>query len=187
MKAHFERMARYNAWANARLYAMARALSDEQYRRNVGAFFGSLHGTLNHLLVTDRIWMRRFTGEGDHPATLNAILFEDFPSLEDARKAEDARIIRYGEGLSAEKFGEHLDYSTTKGVPQRNRLDALLAHLFNHQTHHRGQAHTILTVLGNPEPQSLDLLPMLREKGATFGELSQRDAFKFVRNFPGEV
>jgi uncharacterized damage-inducible protein DinB len=68
MKSHFSQMAKYNTWANARLYGMARGLPDKLYRKNVGAFFGSLHGTLNHLLVTDRVWMRRFTGIGDdHP------------------------------------------------------------------------------------------------------------------------
>lgn len=164
MKKHFARMAAYNAWANARLYAQARGLPDEQYRRNVGAFFGSLHGTLNHLLVTDRIWMRRFTGTGDHPNKLNAILFEDLASLETARKNEDQRIIRYVDGLSDGDFDRALDYATTKGVPQRDPLGALLTHLFNHQTHHRGQAHAILTVLGVPEPKPLDLLAMLREK-----------------------
>ena len=164
MKAHFTRAAKYNAWANARLYGAARSLPDEAYRKNVGAFFGSLHGTLNHLLATDRIWMRRFTGEGDHPAKLDAIVFEDLPSLEVARKAEDARIIRYVDELSEEEIDKDLDYSTTKGVPQRNVLGDLLAHLFNHQTHHRGQAHTILTVLGVPEPQPLDMLAMFREK-----------------------
>jgi uncharacterized damage-inducible protein DinB len=164
MKSHFSRMARYNAWANARLYAAARGLPDESYRKNVGAFFGSLHGTLNHLLLTDRIWMRRFTGIGDHPLKLNAILFEDLPSLDLARKEEDRRIVHYVNGLSDGDIGKVLEYSTMSGVPQRNPLVELLAHLFNHQTHHRGQAHTILTILGIAEPQSMDLLPMLREK-----------------------
>ena len=163
MKHHFAMMAKYNAWANARLYAAVRSLPDDSYRRNVGAFFGSLHGTLNHLLVTDRIWMRRFTGEGDHPARLNAIMFDDLPSLEVARKAEDGHIVRYVDGLSEEEIGKDFNYCTTKGVPQRYPLQDLLAHLFNHQTHHRGQAHTILTVLGIPEPQPLDLLGMFRE------------------------
>jgi uncharacterized damage-inducible protein DinB len=157
-------MAAYNAWANARLYTVARGLPDEQYRRNIGAFFGSLHGTLNHLLVTDRIWMRRLTGTGEHPNKLNAILFEDLASLEAARIEEDKRIIRYVDGLSEGDFDKPLDYATTKGVPQRNSLGELLAHLFNHQTHHRGQAHAILTVLGIAEPTSLDLLGMYREK-----------------------
>ena len=85
MKSHFARMARYNAWANGRLYTDARTLSDAEYRKGVGAFFGSLHGTLNHLMVADRIWMRRLTGTGDHPAKLNAIMFDDLSSLELAR------------------------------------------------------------------------------------------------------
>jgi len=157
-------MAAYNAWANARLYAQARALPDAQYRKNVGAFFGSLHGTLNHLLVTDRIWMRRFTGTGDDPGKLNAILFEDLASLETVRNEEDRRIIRYVDGLSDIDIDKALDYKTTRGVPQRDPLGALLAHWFNHQTHHRGQAHAVLTVLGVPEPRALDLLVMLREK-----------------------
>jgi uncharacterized damage-inducible protein DinB len=165
MKSHFSQMAKYNTWANARLYEMARGLPDKLYRKNVGAFFGSLHGTLNHLLVTDRIWMRRFTGIGDdHPNKLNAILFEDLPSLELARREEDERIVQYVDGLTDSDISRDLDYSTTSGTPQRNQLRELLAHLFNHQTHHRGQAHTILTVLGIPEPQPLDLLAMLREK-----------------------
>jgi len=164
MKPHFSTMARYNAWANARLYAAARGLPDESYRKNVGAYFDSLHGTLNHLLVTDRIWMRRMTGSGDHPARLNAVLFDDLPSLEAARKAEDDRIIRYVDGLSEEDIGKDLSYATTKGVPHRNPLGEVLAHLFNHQTHHRGQAHAILTVLGVREPQPLDLLAMFRDR-----------------------
>ena len=164
MKSHFQKMAKYNAWANTHLYAMARGLPEASYRQDVGAFFGSLHGTLNHLLATDRIWMRRFTGMGDPPKTVNAILFEDLPSLELARREEDQRIVQYVDGLSDIDFGKELHYSTTSGVPQHNPLGDLLAHLFNHQTHHRGQAHTILTVLGTPEPQALDLLVMLREK-----------------------
>lgn len=164
MKTHFRMMARYNAWANARLYGAARGLPDEAYRRDVGAFFRSLHGTLNHLLVTDRIWMRRLTGEGDSPAKLDAILFDDLAALERARKAEDDRIARYVDGLREEDFGKDVDYATTRGVPQRNARGGILAHLFNHETHHRGQAHAILTVLGIPEPPPLDLLAMLREE-----------------------
>jgi len=164
MKPHFVTMARYNAWANAKLYAEARSLSDEAYRKDVGAFFGSMHGTLNHLLVADRIWMRRFTGEGDHPAKLNAIMFDDLDSLETARKAEDERIVRYVESLTEEDFGREVSYATTSGVPHRNALGELLSHFFSHQTHHRGQAHMILTVSGVAEPRPLGLLAMYRER-----------------------
>ena len=93
MKAHFVSLAKYNKWANARLYDMASALPDEAYRRNVGAYFGSLHGTLNHLLTADRIWMRRLTGSGDLVSALNTILYDDLKSLRAARQVEDDRII----------------------------------------------------------------------------------------------
>ena len=164
MNHHFGIMARYNAWANSRLYAEALSLSVKSYPKNVGAFFGSLHGTLNHLLVTDRIWMRRFTGGGEHPAQLNAIMFDDLPSLQVAREAEDGRIFQYVEGLSEEEIGQDFSYSTTKALPQRFPLRDLLAHWFNHQTDHRGRVHCILTVLEGSEPKPLDLLAMYREK-----------------------
>jgi uncharacterized damage-inducible protein DinB len=166
MKEYFAMFAGYNRWANSRLYAMAARLSDEQYRRNVAAYFGSLHNTLNHLLSGDRIWMRRLTGTGNHPDKLNAILFDDLPSLRAARQAEDLRIVAFVEGLCEADFDRQYDYQTLNGAPQRQPLVEILAHLFNHQTHHRGQAHTVLTVLGVAEPDPLDLLIMLREKSA---------------------
>jgi uncharacterized damage-inducible protein DinB len=165
MKTHFVMMAKYNAWANARLFRMAGALQGDLYRKEVGAYFKSLHGTLNHLLASDRIWMRRLTGVGDHPDKLNAILFDDLPSLHAARVEEDGRIIEFVQGQAEPAFEEVLDYRTLNGTPQRQRRREILAHLFNHETHHRGQAHAILTVLGVAEPDSLDLLVMLREAG----------------------
>ena len=164
MKTHFAMMATYNAWANARLFRMAGALQDELYRKETGAYFKSLHGTLNHLLAADRIWMRRLTGVGDHPEKLNAILFDDLPSLHTARVEEDRRIIGFVQGLEEPAFEEVLDYRTLIGTPQRQRRREILAHLFNHETHHRGQAHAIITVLGVTEPDPLDLLIMLREQ-----------------------
>jgi uncharacterized damage-inducible protein DinB len=165
MKTHFVMMAKYNAWANARLFRMAGALRDELYRKETGAYFRSLHGTLNHLLVADRIWMRRLTGAGDHPELLNAILFDDLPSLHTARVEEDRRINGFVQGLAEPAFEEVLDYRTLIGTHQRQRRREILAHLFNHETHHRGQAHAILTMLGVTEPDPLDLLIMLREQG----------------------
>jgi uncharacterized damage-inducible protein DinB len=164
MKAHFVMMAKYNAWANARLFRMALALPDELYRKGVGTYFDSLHGTLNHLLVADRIWMRRLTGTGEHPNKLNAILFDDLSSLHTARLVEDDRIIGFVQGLSDSSFEDVCEYRTLNGTAQRQRRREIFAHLFNHETHHRGQAHAILTVLGVTEPDSLDLLVMLREQ-----------------------
>lgn len=156
--------ARYNQWANARLYRMAAALPDAAYRRNVGVFFRSLHGTLNHLLTADRIWMHRLTQTQDHPQRLDAIIFEDLPSLRAAREAEDRRIVDFIEGLKDADLDQVRDYRTLNGSPSAQPLGDILAHLFNHQTHHRGQAHAILTLLGVSEPEPLDLLIMQREK-----------------------
>jgi uncharacterized damage-inducible protein DinB len=162
MKPHFLMMARYNAWANLRLYKMAGALPEELFRREVGVYFKSLHGTLNHLLVTDRIWMRRLTGKGSHPNKLNAIAFDDFASLQAARTSEDLRIVNYTENLQEADIEKELDYTTLNGTAQRQPICEILAHWFNHQTHHRGQAHAILTLVGVKEPEPLDLLVMQR-------------------------
>lgn len=162
MKSHFAMMAEYNAWANARLYRMARQLPDEQYRRDVGAYFKSLHGTLNHIMTADLIWMRRLTGRGDHPKNLNAIVFDDLVSLSAARQQEDQHIIGFVESLSDAQLEEIWDFQTLNGALQKQRRRETLAHLFNHQTHHRGQAHAILTMLGVSEPDALDLLIMQR-------------------------
>lgn len=164
---HFRTMADYNRWANSRLYAAAAALPDASYRQQAGAFFGSLHGTLNHLLVGDRIWMRRLTGTGEAPTRLDAILFERLEELRAARASEDERMCNYVSGLSASDLDESFAYATTSGQPYRQHRWEVLAHLFNHQTHHRGQAHAILTRLGVAEPPPLDLLIMQRQRSAS--------------------
>jgi uncharacterized damage-inducible protein DinB len=162
MKSHFVQFASYNKWANARLYEAAIALDEVDYRRNVGAFFKSLSGTRNHLLLTDRIWMKRLTGEGDHPNGLDAIIREDRLQLASARADEDERIIRFIKSLDETAITSLLEYSTTSGKPFEQTRSEILAHLFNHQTHHRGQAHTILSLCTGKEPPSLDLLGMQR-------------------------
>lgn len=165
MRDHFLTMARYNAWANSRLYEMAGSLPDESYRKEVGAYFKSLRGTLNHILTADSIWMRRLTGVGNHPDKLDAIMFDELPALHAARTAMDARIIGFAEHITDVQLNEMWEYRTLNGTPQRQRRREVLAHLFNHQTHHRGQAHAILSILGVAEPVPLDLLIMQREQG----------------------
>jgi len=164
VREHFLEMARYNAWANARLYRMAASLPDESYKRAVGVYFKSLHGTLNHILVADSIWMRRLTGAGNHPDRLDAIMFDRLPALDAARMALDARIIEFVESLTDSHLEEMWEYRTLNGTPQRQRRRDVLAHVFNHQTHHRGQAHAIVSILGVAEPTPLDLLLMQREQ-----------------------
>lgn len=165
MTSHFAMLAAYNRWANGRLYEAAARLPDEQYRADRGAFFKSLHGTLNHLLATDRIWMQRFTGAGDAPSRLDAILFEDLAALREARAAEDSRIVSYVGGLDEAALAGTFRYRrvSTPEMFEQPLAPALL-HLFNHHAHHRGQAHCVLTGLAVEAPP-LDLLFFQRESG----------------------
>ena len=167
MKSRYLMFAGYNAWCNARLYDAAAKLSDAAYRADRGAFFRSMHGTLNHLLLGDRIWMRRFTGTGDHPPNLDAILYEDFAALSAARRAEDERIVRYIDGLSEADLAGKIRYRTVvRPTDIEQDLSPALDHFFNHQTHHRGQAHALLSsIVGNDNTPSFDLIIFQRETG----------------------
>ena len=162
MKEHFSAFARYNAWANRHLYDAAARLSDAEYRTDRGAFFSSMHGTLNHLLTADWVWMNRFTGQGPAPTKLNEIQHEQFGDLRAAREAEDRRIIGYVDGLSEPQLAGTIRYrrvSTPEEFEQA--LAPALTHFFNHQTHHRGQAHSILCSFGRRD-LVLDLLAFQR-------------------------
>ena len=161
LTAHFTMLARYNAQANEILYAACAELSDAERKRDRRAFFRSIHGTLNHILVGDRIWMARFTGEQPPPVALDAILYEDFQPLHTARRAEDAQILRYVAALTPEEVAGRLRYVNREGVSANDPLAILLAQFFNHQTHHRGQVHDMLSQTDVPPP-SLDLHRVLR-------------------------
>jgi len=160
-------LAGYNAWANGRIYEAAAQLPDSDYRANRGAFFKSLHGTLNHLLVADRIWMKRFTGDGDAPSALDLIPYETLPELWVARQREDRRICDFVESLDDATLSQRFRYTTiTNPATVEQELGPALDHFFNHQTHHRGQAHCILTMIGgNKSAPSLDLVLFQRETG----------------------
>jgi uncharacterized damage-inducible protein DinB len=166
---NFRQLARYNHWANLRLYGAALDMPEEQYRRPTGVFFGSLHGTLNHLLLTDRIWLKRLTGQGEHPDRLNAILYDNRQDLVRARMAEDARLSDVVAGYTDADLANAVAYRTTSGKPYSQPLQDILLHLFNHQTHHRGQAHACCSILTGTEPPSLDLL--LFQRGAPAPDL----------------
>ena len=159
---NFRQLAAYNHWANMRLYEAALAMPEEQYRQPTGVFFGSLHGTLNHLVLTDRVWMKRLDGRGEHPNQLNAILYEDRQELLRARLAEDARLSNLIASYSEADLTKPLEYKTTSGKPYSQNLQDILLHLFNHQTHHRGHAHACVSIVTGQEPPSLDLLMFQR-------------------------
>jgi uncharacterized damage-inducible protein DinB len=167
MKSRYRMFAGYNAWCNERLYDAASRVSDADYRADRGAFFKSLHGTLNHLLVGDRIWMRRFTGAGELPPSLDAILYEDFDALRAARRSEDVKITRYIDRLSESDLVGTIRFRTfVRPQTIEQPLSPALDHFFNHQTHHRGQAHALLSaVLDNDATPSFDLIIYQRETG----------------------
>jgi len=158
-------LAGYNRWCNERLYRAAGDLTAAELRTDRGVFFGSMLGTLNHLLVADRIWMQRFTGTGDTPDRLDAILFEDFAELQQARQAEDARIARWIDSLNDHDLDTPISYRSLSDPREFiQKLGAALLHVFNHQTPHRGQAHAILTGFGRAAP-GFDLVTYQRESG----------------------
>ncbi len=158
-------MASYNQWMNVKLYEACATLSDEQRRRDVGAFFKSIHGTLNHILLADRIWMGRFTGQ---PATYKALdeeLYSDFQELRVEREKEDARIVDWAGDLTDEMVARTLSYTgIVSPQPRQYPMWFAIAHFFNHQTHHRGQITTLLSQQGvDPGVTDLIMLPEFQE------------------------
>ncbi|MCJ7994829.1 damage-inducible protein DinB [Rhizobium cremeum] len=161
----FRMFAAYNQWANDLVYAAANELSPEDLNRDLGAFFGSLFGTLTHILVADRVWLRRFTGEGPKHTALNEKPFATLAELETARIEEDRRIIAWIGELTEDEIRGPISYTPiTTPTPITHRLGPAISHFFNHQTHHRGQAHMCLTALGKPS-LSLDLIYFQRLQG----------------------
>jgi uncharacterized damage-inducible protein DinB len=174
MKSRYRMFANYNAWCNERLYDAAALASDVDYRADRGAYFGSLHGTLNHLLVADRIWMKRFTGVGPPAPSLDAILYDDFTALRAARRSQDVLINRYIDNLDDQALSGTLTYRTVVN-PQtiEQPLAPALDHFFNHQTHHRGQAHALLSsIIGNDKTPSFDLIIYQRQTGQGLSKIS---------------
>ncbi|MBL9035047.1 MAG: damage-inducible protein DinB [Rhodospirillaceae bacterium] len=164
MKAHFRRLAAYNRWANEKIYDAVGSLPARAFAAPRVGFFPSLARTLNHILVGDSFWMGRLDGSGTPPGLtrLDQILHEEFAALRAARAAMDQRIVAFVDGLSEQRIGETLVYKTTTGVAQETPVDQVLTHVFNHQTHHRGQAHAMLSST-EVAPPPLDLIYFLRE------------------------
>jgi len=157
---HFQRLARYNARANAVLYAACADLDTTALKHARPAFFGSIFATLNHILVGDRVWLARFEG-GEAPSTgLDALLYDEIDDLRAARQTEDARLTAFAKGLTPAWLTGHIEYVNHQGRILRDPNAMLLAHLFNHQTHHRGQVHDMLSQTDVPPP-SLDMHRLL--------------------------
>lgn len=159
---HFRTLARYNQWANDRLYAVCGKLHDNELFMQRPSFFGSIHATLNHILVADRLWMGRLTGHPAQIARLDEILYGDFIGLNVARVAEDAQIVTFCDALDEPTVNSMLRYKNMAGETQATPIRWVLTHMFNHQTHHRGQTHGLLSQT-DVAPPPLDLMYYLRE------------------------
>jgi len=157
-------MARYKAWATARLYAHIDALSEADYRRAVGLFFGSIHGTLNHLWVAEHLlWWERFANSRSPKVALDAQPLQDRSQLRASLLEGAKRWVPFIQGLDAQRFKTRLDYTTTQGVATSLPFSAVLSHVFNHGTHHRGQITAAITAMGHACPE-IDLVWMLQEE-----------------------
>ena len=142
-------LAHYNSWMNKEIYYAVRSLSDAERKKDRGAFFKSIHGTLNHLLLADKLWLGRMTGESFALTGLDQELHSDFAALEQDRIATDAAITAYVAGLTEEQLAGTLRYtSVVNPEPREFEQWFAVAHFFNHQTHHRGQVTTLLSQLG---------------------------------------
>ena len=140
---------RYNQWMNESLYERCQPLDPGMLSRDLGAFFKSILGTLNHLLLADRLWMGRFTGEAYPITRLDTILYVDFETLRAERAMTDQALTDYLAGLTEADLDQPLHYtSVLSPEPRTLRLGDALLHVFHHQTHHRGQVTTLLSQLG---------------------------------------
>ncbi|MDA8049074.1 MAG: damage-inducible protein DinB [Rhodospirillales bacterium] len=149
--AYVRTMAAYNTEMNRRLYAAAARLSDAERRRDHGAFWGSIHGTFSHLLWGDSIWMSRFAGWPKPEVTIkeSARMIEDFAALVAARETADVGISAWAGGLDEAWLAADQTWFSGGAGRERTAPRALLvAHMFNHQSHHRGQAHALITRAG---------------------------------------
>ena len=165
-------LARYNRWMNDKLFGLAATLSDEARKRDSGAFFKSIHGTFNHLLLADRVWLARFTGvtvpDGFMgPGGIRCLdqeLYGDFEELRGERALTDGELSAWVSGLTHERLAAPLVYRRG-GQKHESPLWWAVAHVFSHQTHHRGQITTLFTQQGH-DPGVTDLFAMLREEAA---------------------
>ena len=156
-------MARYNKWQNANLYGAADSRSDAARREDRGAFFRSIHGTLSHILWADHVWLSRFTAR-EKPSTPQAEsggYVADWAELKDRRDSTDGELARWAASLTPEDIsGEYRWFSGGEGREMAMPMAQIVSHVFNHQTHHRGQVHAMLTAAGaTPGATDLFVLP----------------------------
>ena len=144
----FPTLARFNPWVNAHIYDAVATLSDADYRKDCAVFFGSVHHTLNHILVVDRLWFGRAQGVRPDIQSLDQVLFDDFAALRAERETEDQRIVDYVSSLRDDDIDEVVPFHTVDGAAGQMARGLMLMSVFNHQTHHRGQVTAMLSSFG---------------------------------------
>lgn len=176
MTEHLHRMARNNQWMNKKLYAKVVALSDAEIAKDRGAFFSSILGTLNHVLVADMFWLRRISSPSTckealvpmrdkiMPTSLHDMMYDNIQTLTAERQLMDGLIFSFSQTWGETMLRSQVRYRNTKGEKHQQPLAVLLQHLFNHQTHHRGQV-TILLFQAGIDPEATDLLVIMMEEG----------------------
>jgi len=169
----FSLLAQYNQLMNQRQYDAAGLLSHQSLNKDCGAFFQSVLGTLNHLMVGDLVWLKRFATHPsssqaleyfsslEKPKSLDTLIFDDFETLKAERKLIDELIIKWVDGLSEADLQTSLQYHDMAGDPYHKSFGNLIHHLFLHQVHHRGQVTTLLSQFGVDfgETDILEILP----------------------------
>ena len=151
--ANFQLLANFNTWANTKIFSSCKKLDDTEYKKDRKAFFSSIHGTLNHLLVVDRAYISRIEGKNHDLKSLDQILYENLFQLEEARIKEDKRLVDLVNNLSKESINKEITYKGFETGNQTYTINLVLITLFNHQTHHRGQIHNMLSQTGIKPPQ----------------------------------
>jgi uncharacterized damage-inducible protein DinB len=157
---YFSHLATYNQWMNRKLYEAAAGLPEEEAKRDRGAFFKSIFGTLNHIAIADIVWFKRIASAFPGLASLQCLeqlpvpnfpdkpLRDSLAELADLRTTLDQAIIAFCAELPPSRLDEAFEWASSKGVPNRKLLGDTLLHVFNHQTHHRGQATTLFSQMG---------------------------------------
>ena len=151
--ANFQLLANFNTWANTKIFSACKELDDTEYKKDRKAFFSSIHGTLNHLLVVDRAYISRIEGKDHGLKSLDQILYEKLFQLEEARIKEDKRLLDLVNNLSEESIRKEITYNGFETGKTTYTINTILITLFNHQTHHRGQIHNMLSQAGVIPPQ----------------------------------
>ena len=158
MLKNFKFLARFNKWTNQLIYEKCSLLSEDEYKKNRKAFFESIHNTLNHLLVVDKLWLGRMKGTKPEVKYLAQILHDNFNDLEKARVEEDDSLIHFIDNLDEKEVDKNYTFTRMDGRGEFTITFGLtLITLFNHQTHHRGQIHTMLTQAGI-KPAQMDVV-----------------------------